>query len=161
MDILNFIITFFLGLSIIILYILFLPKSDYAWGGIQNKNIQRLYVISILMSGISYLVVWVRQVFYKNEQLLYTVGNLIFLFGSFLWPLILYFAPTKFHTVILTLSIASLGALLILIQQCIDQDIVDIIFGLYLFFHVFIMDNIIWSSSYRSLFAINDSNGWI
>lgn len=160
MDAYNFVISFLFGISVLFCYGYFLPKSKYAWGNIKKTSIKSLYFISIFLSAISYLVVWVYQVFYKEPSLLYSYGNTIFLIGALLWPIVLYFAPTRFHTVILTLSITSLGALLILLDQCLHPGTIKIIFALYLFLHVFVLDNIFWSISYRSLFLRNDPNGW-
>jgi hypothetical protein len=160
MDILNFSLTFILGFFIILFYSLFLPKNKYVWGTIKNFNIQLWIIISIFISAISYIIIWTRNVFYKQNDILYTIGNTIFLIGAILWPIYLHYFPTKFHSVILTLSISSLGVLLILINECQNKDIIGIIFGCYLFFHVFCIDNIYWSHSYRMMFPSNAKNGW-
>jgi hypothetical protein len=161
MDYTNFSITIILGFFVLFFYILFLPKNKYVWGNIQNSQLRYIIGFSIILSAISYLVLWIRQVFYvQNEHPLFTSGNIIFLIGALLWPLCLHFFPTQFHTVILTLSISSLGIFLILIDECLDKSVVGIIFAVYLFFHVFFMDNIVWASFYRSIFPKNALNGW-
>ena len=117
-------------------------------------------MISIFISAISYLIIWIQQVFLNTkENPLFSAGNFIFLIGALLWPIYLYLYPTKYHTIILTLSISSLGVLLIFLQECIDNNSIGILFGLYLFCHVFFIDNVLWASSYRSLFP-NSINGW-
>ena len=162
MDDTNFFITIILGFFVLFFYIFFLPKNKYVWGNIQNPQLKYIIVFSILLSAISYIILWIRQVFYfQNQNPLFTSGNIIFLIGAILWPLCLHYFPTQFHTVILTLSISSLGILLILIDECLDKSVVGIIFAVYLFFHVFFMDNIVWASSYRSIFPKNTPNGWI
>lgn len=153
MNIFNFSSTFILGFLVILFYFLFLPKNNYAWANIKDLKIRLIILISILLSAISYLIIWIKNTFYlSNKSNLYLIGNIIFLIGAILWPISLHYYPTKFHYVILSLCITSLGALIILINECIDKSIIGIIFAIYLFFHVFFMDNIYWASSYRSLF---------
>lgn len=161
MDETNLVITILLGFIVLLFYSLLLPSNKYVYGNIQNKNLLLFYFISIILSGISYIIIWILQVFFyqeehndNNSNSLYTTGNALFLLGALLWPFFLYLYPKQFHLVIFTLCITSLGSLLILIQECLYKDnIVGIIFAIYLFFHVFILDNIIWSSSYRKLFS--------
>lgn len=156
----NLIITILLGIIIIIFYSIFLPQNKYLWGNITNKNLKWFIGISIMISVISYLIVFFLNILNNKDRTLYTIGNSIFLIGALLWPVFLYYRPTKFHSVILALSITSLGALLILINESVDRSIIGIIFATYLFFHVFVMDNLIWSMSYRSSFPNNAINAW-
>lgn len=163
MDVRNAIITLLLGFIVILFYAMYLPKNSYAWGGITDATDRRYIMISILLAGISYLVVWTRQVFVKPSgtySFLFTIGNIIFLAGALLWPLFLHLFPSRFHWVIVSLCITSLGALILLAQQIFEWDFIGIIFALYLFFHVFVMDNIFWASSFRSLFPQKTNHGW-
>jgi len=161
MDILNFCITLCLGFMIILFYFLYLPKNNYVWGDITDKNERQYIMLSILLACISYLFIWIKQVFFRPTEkflILYTIGNSLFLIGGILWPLFLNYFPTHYHLVIFSLCITSLGALIILIQQSLEKDIIGIIFSIYLFFHVFFMDNVLWASSYRSLFPIKNND---
>lgn len=155
MDILNFLLTLVFGFIVILFYFLYLPHNKYIWGDITDPNQRQYIIFSIIVAIISYLVVWTKQIFFKpskSHSILFLIGNIFFLIGAILWPLFLYYFPTKFYLVIFSLCITSMGALIILIQQCLEKEIIGIIFSLYLFFHVFFMDNILWASSYRSLF---------
>jgi hypothetical protein len=153
MDQVNLVTTILLGFLVLLFYYLLLPKNKYAWGNLQNKSLVYFFIFSIILSAISYMIVWIIEVFYTSQDhTLYTIGNSSFLIGALLWPFFLSISPKRFHLVIFTLCLTSFGSLLILIQECIHQDIVSILFATYLFFHVFFLDNIIWSSSYRKLF---------
>ena len=157
MDLVNLCLTVCLGFFMILFYVSFLPSNPYTWGNTAKKpDLQRFILFSIVLSAACYLILWTRQVFFPNEtreKILFTIGNTIFLVGALLWPLSLHLFPTRFHTVIFTLCLSSLGILLILFHECLlPENALGILFASYLFFHVFIMDNVIWASSYRSLF---------
>jgi len=162
MQYIQFIPTILIGFFVILLYWVLLPHSKYTWGGIVNPSLRSFISFSVFFSAISYLIIWVKEVFFNYSfSFLFLFGNLLFLFGSFLWPLFLFYYPTKFHRVILALCIASLGSFLLLIHECLDDiSVVGIFFSTYLFFHVFIMDNIVWSSFYRQLFPKSAKNAW-
>jgi hypothetical protein len=149
MDIISLIDSILIGFFVLYFYVLLLPKSKNVWAGIKNKCLKNFITLSVFLSGICYMILWVYHVFYKQDEILYTIGNLIFLFGALLWPIFL-FLNLKWG-VFFSLCLTSLGALLILIQQCYEPKILYMIVASYLLFHVLIMDNTVWTWNFFSI----------
>ena len=149
----NLMLTVLLGLSVLVAYGLFLPQNPYAWANIKEPRRRYWIIMSIVLSALCYIIVWIQQQMHTTANVLFTVGNVIFLVGALLWPLALQFFPRQPYLVISPLCLTSFGAFLMWISQCIEGDVLGIVLLGYLLFHVVVVDNLYWSSSYLSLFA--------
>lgn len=147
-----FLSTFIIGGFVLFCYLYFLSQCSKTrlWAGLSNPSIQTFYIASITLSAICYLILWI---FYLSRPVSISMhlGNYLFLVGALLWPLFLYFIPYSFVSLTLALTITSLGALLLVISSCLTPVFYVGIFlcCLYLFLHVFVLDNVYWLLSYK------------
>jgi len=147
-----FLSTFIIGGFVLFCYLYFLSQcsKQRLWAGISNPSIQYVYVASISLSAICYLILWIVYLSRPVSTIMH-LGNYLFLLGALLWPIFLYFIPYSFLSLTIALTITSLGALLFVINSFLTPvfDIGIFLCCLYLFFHVFILDNIYWLLSYK------------
>jgi len=147
-----FLSTILIGGFVLFCYIYFLSKCSIkrVWAGISNPSVQSFYLASIFLSAIFYLIVWIYYLYQPLSIMLY-LGNYLFLFGALLWPVFLYYLSFHLTSLSLALTLTSLGALLLLIGTCFSSVFHIGIFlcSLYLFLHVFCLDNVYWLLSYQ------------
>lgn len=129
------------GIMVLGSYILALPRvpSKRLWAGIKNPMVKNLYVASMLLAAVAYLIFLFKSRY--SVQTLFVLG--VFFLASTLWaPSLLYKTP---WVTLLCLSITSLSVFFLTIME---KDLTARICLLYFLFHVFVLDNLYWGIRY-------------
>lgn len=154
MDVNILIIYILLGLPLLIQYYNIEKSNKLLTNNGSNllkkyKNMKNIYLCSILISAIAGLYLlnyFMNEIEYKNEEyhsMIY--ASLIILIGySLLWIPTLYTKINKF--VLFCVSIGPLLMIITLILNGLDRDIdkIALFMSIYLFFHTFFLDFLVW-----------------
>lgn len=151
-------ITIVLGLSVLLSYVITLPpaikrmSANYLWAGIRGTT-RTLTIVSMFLTAMAYLYAYYHL--RTESSYIVTVGFVLFLVGAVLWAPILT-QNNKFMTMS-ALTLTSIGALVLVLYTFFNSDSVLLkVAVVYVFFHVFVLDNVHWGYKFLRISKIAD-----
>ena len=137
-------------------------SSDKLWANIIGKY-QYIYIASIFISAIlySYVIYFVTKYIETNKKYytLLLLGTILFLIGAILWAPFLYLhfiENISYIFTILALCLTTIGVLLITIYLYNRGNTFSKVAITYFLFHVFVLDNLIWSIKFTQLANLSE-----
>ena len=153
MILLNDAINVVLGSAVLISYVITLPhatrtmSSDYLWAGITGTG-RSLTIASMFITAIAYLYTYY---YLREESWLVTIGFVLFLAGATLWAPML--TSKKKWLTLGALAMTSIGIFTLLLFVFLNSDSLLLKIAIvYVFFHVFVLDNLHWGYKFYNLY---------
>ena len=136
------------GILVLSTYVIFLRRlsQETLWVGIDNPNVRKMYVVSMIFAAIGYLLFfWENQkqkkVFQQKQAWL-----IVFFLSAATWAPSLSDKKTVLWPITLfALTGTSLSVIMLFYFE--NSALARLGLG-YLFFHVFILDNLIWGRNF-------------
>lgn len=154
MILLNDAINIVLGLAVLISYVITLPhatrtmSSDYLWAGITGTG-RSLTIASMFITAIAYLYTY--YYLRAESSWLVTIGFVLFLAGATLWAPML--TSKKKWLTLGALAMTSIGIFTLLLFVFLNSDSLLLKIAIvYVFFHVFVLDNLHWGYKFYNLY---------
>lgn len=151
-------ITIVLGLSVLLSYVITLPpaikrmSANYLWAGIRGTA-RTLTIVSMFLTAMAYLYAYYHL--RTESSYIVTVGFVLFLVGAVLWAPFLT-QNNKFMTMS-ALTLTSIGALVLVLYTFFNSGSVLLkVAVVYVFFHVFVLDNVHWGYKFLRISKITD-----
>jgi hypothetical protein len=136
------------AILVIASYVYFLPRlSDgRAWAGISGHGMT-VYTVSILLAAVAYILYMSQVLMSKKENgLAISIATAFFLLSAAMWAPSMYYLPKHRYATVVCLSLTTAGVIGFFCTS--EMPPLQTVCLAYLLFHVFVLDNVIWSSRY-------------
>ena len=154
MTIVNDSIHVVLGSAVLLSYIITLPpamktmSANYLWAGIAGTS-RSLTIASMFITAIAYLYTY--YYLRTESSMIVTTGFVLFLVGATLWAPML--TRNKKFLTLGALTMTSIGILILLVFIFYKFDSLLLKIAIvYVFFHVFVLDNLHWGYKFYNMY---------
>jgi hypothetical protein len=138
------------AILVIASYVYFLPRlsEGKAWAGISGYGMT-VYTVSILLAAVAYIV-YLSQVLVAKETkngIAIGIAMALFLLSAALWAPSMYYLPNHRYVTVACLTATSAGVIGLFCTSSSRSPLQTVCLA-YLLSHVFVLDNVNWSSRY-------------